>query len=75
MASPIPSSLDAFNHYNTEFVKLDAQNWQDSEDGTKLIHIDGLQFGLLELDEVKLFEKLAPDSVNVLLSSKTKTLI
>lgn len=69
MASPTRKQndeLDPFNHYNTEFVKLDANNWQDHEDGTKLIHLDGLEFGLLEPNECgQIYEKLAFDSVNV----------
>lgn len=68
--SPAISNLsDIFNRYNTEFVKLDANNWQDAEDGSKFIHIDGLIFGLLGPDEAQVFDKLAPDSVNVFIVS------
>lgn len=59
---------DPFNHYNRQFVKLDANRWLDDPvDGEKMIHLDGLHFGLLGSSErqAELFAKLAPDSVNV----------
>lgn len=60
---------DPFNHYSTDFVKLDANQWlDDATDGTKMVHLDGLQFGLLCKSErqAELLAKLAPDSVNVM---------
>lgn len=64
------TNQEPFNQYNTEFVKLDANQWlDDATDASKMVHLDGLQFGLLSKSErqAELFAKLAPDSVNVIL--------
>lgn len=37
------SYLDPFNHYHTEFVKLDANNWQEAPMSDSAMSRDGVQ--------------------------------
>lgn len=68
--SPQPSfPNDAFNHYNTEVVKLDSNNCQEDENGNLQVLKDSLNensFALLSSSEDNSMAcELASDSINV----------
>lgn len=60
---------DAFNHYNTEVVKLDSNNCQEDENGNLQVLKENLNdnsFALLSSSEDNSMAcELAPDSINV----------
>lgn len=66
-----PAASDPFNHYNTEFVKLDAHDWQE-ESGS--LDANASQFSMSapedqssqSIDE----SNVAPDSINVITHSQ-----